>query len=144
MSECARKTYADLRIGDTAEFRTIVTLQMIDAFGALSGDLNPLHMDQSYAEHTEFHGRVAHGMFAGMWFSRLIGMHIPGLNALYLSQEIRFHKPLMPGKSFIVRGEVIQKSDALQVITMLTRVIEQGSGIVCAEGRALVKVRNTL
>ncbi len=141
MPECVRMTYSDLQIGDAAEFRTMVTLDMVDAFGALSGDLNPLHMDQVYAMQTEFKGRVAHGMFAGMWFSRLIGMHLPGAAALYLSQEIRFHKPILPGKEFLVSGTVIQKSDALQVVTLATQVVEQGSGQVCAEGRALIKVR---
>lgn len=144
MFEAVKIRFSDIKVGDTAEFQTSVTLEMVDAFGQLSGDVNPLHMDESYASRTEFKGRVAHGMFAGIWFSRLIGMHLPGLGALYLSQNIRFHLPIMPGKSFVVHGEVIQKSDALQVITIATQVREQESGLVCADGQALVKVRGNL
>ena len=51
---------------------------------------------------------------------------------------------MMAGKEFLVRGEIIQKSDALQVITLSIKVIEQGSEVICAEGKALVKVRETL
>ncbi len=141
MLESVSMAYSDIRIGDVAEFSVALTTDMIDALGSLSGDLNPLHMNQAFAESTEFGGRVSHGMFAALWFSRLIGMYLPGRFSLYLSQDVRFHRPMLPGKEFIVHGEVTQKSDALSVITLSTRVVEVESGQVCVDGQALVKVR---
>jgi 3-hydroxybutyryl-CoA dehydratase len=144
MPEPVSLRYEDIHIGDTAEFQIMLTREMVDAFGDLSGDQNPLHVSESYAVQTEFGGRVAHGMFAGMWFSRLIGMQLPGLGSLYLSQDIRFRKPMFPGKEFLVRGTVTQKSDAVQVMTIATQVIEKESGLVCVDGQALVKLRTSV
>jgi acyl dehydratase len=61
----------------------------VAAFAAISGDFSPLHMDDEYARGTEFGGRVVHGLLVGSLFSQLVGMHLPGKQALYLGQDQR-------------------------------------------------------
>lgn len=126
----ADKTFADIVVGDSAEFEEMVSEELILQFAKLSGDHNPLH--------TKRH--VAHGMLGGALLSRLVGMHLPGLRALYLSQSLAFKAPIAAGSRVVVRGEVVQKMDALKILTIRTTITERDSGTVLTSGEARVRV----
>lgn len=133
-------TYAELAVGRKAEFGFVLSQEVIADFVKLSGDASSLHVDPTYAATTEFKRPIAHGMIAGMLFSRLVGMELPGKYAVYLSQTLTFHRPMFAGDVVIVSGEIMHKSDAMQVVNMKTEVKDQPSGRLLVEGNALVRV----
>lgn len=131
--------YDDIQVGDQASFDVIIAEELVKRFSNISGDNNPLHMDEKYAAETPFHGRVAHGMLIGAFFSRLVGMYLPGKYALYLSQTMRFHGPISIGATITVRGVVLHKTDAAKTIAIST-VAEDAGAKVVVDGEALVKL----
>ncbi len=132
--------YDDIRVGDTFFFEKMVDRELVDKFADLSGDKNPLHVDESYAEKTEFGGRIAHGMLLGSFFSALIGMLCPGERSLYLSQTLNFRKPIKPNSRITIEGKVTAKSDAAKIIEIET-VVKDDKGAVAVSGIAKVKIR---
>lgn len=135
-----KKQFAEIKIGDQASFKVVITEELVGKFSALSGDTNPLHMDDAYAAVTNFKRRVAHGMIGGCLFSRLVGMHLPGKYCLYLSQSLNFKKPIFLGTEVEVAGEVIKKTDAFQTLEINTFVRNSRTGENLIEGKALVKL----
>tara|TARA_B110000467_G_C18175444_1_gene397578 strand:+ start:250 stop:675 length:426 start_codon:yes stop_codon:yes gene_type:complete len=133
--------FTDIKIGDSAEFKIIITETMVHQFANISGDFNSLHMDNEFAKTTKFGKRVCHGMLLGSFFSRLVGMYIPGLNALYLSQSLKFISPCFIDDKIIVRGTVIRKSERTKIITLQTLILNTNDKIlVDGECKAVVLV----
>ena len=133
-------TFAQIKLGDTVSFTEKITKSHLDNFANLSGDYNPLHMDENYAKNTKFKKQVCHGMLLASFFSKLIGMYLPGKNSLYFSQTLNFQAPCYVDEQLTIQGEVIDKSDATRMITLKT-TIHNGSGICLVDGVAKVLVR---
>lgn len=136
----AEKTFDEIQEGDVAQFEVMVNDDLVQKFSNLSGDANPLHMDTSFAETTSLEGRVAHGMLGGALFSQLIGMHLPGKHALYLSQSLFFRKPLYLPTTVIVSGTVTQKIAAAKSLKIATTIRDAKTGNVLTDGAAMVQV----
>lgn len=117
--------FDEIKINDEKVFQILITEKLVDTFGNLSGDLNPLHMDDKYAKSTNFGRRICHGMLLSSFLSQLIGMHLPGKNALYLSQSINFTSPCFIGDLITVHGKVIDKSSSTKIITVNTSIFNQ-------------------
>jgi len=137
----ANYKFDDITIGLTKEFSIEITESMINNFAEFTGDYNKLHTDESYASTTSFGKRVCHGMLLASFFSRLVGMSIPGKNALYFSQSINFQSPCFIGDQILVRGEVIEKSGFEHMITIKTTILNQDSKCII-DGIAKVVVQN--
>ncbi len=90
-------TYDELAVGHSARLVRTVTLQDIQAFAAVSGDINPAHLNPEYADATMFHGVIAHGMLGAALISALFGTQFPGPGTIYLGQELKFTKPVRIG-----------------------------------------------
>lgn len=133
-------TLEDIEIGEKSKFTLIVTESMLNDFAKLSGDYNPLHMDEKYAIATRFERRVIHGMLLASFFSRLVGMYIPGKNALYFSQTLNFKSPCFINDEITVEGEVLEKHMVTRIITLKT-TIHNKTGICLIDGIAKVIVR---
>jgi NAD(P)-dependent dehydrogenase (short-subunit alcohol dehydrogenase family)/acyl dehydratase len=97
---------AEIRVGLTAEFEREITPHDVLAFGNLSGDLNPLHIDQTYAESTNLGRPVVHGAFQVGLASAMVGMHLPGRSVFLVSTNARYQNPLYYPSRVSVRGEV--------------------------------------
>ena len=134
------KQFAEIKIGDRAAFKVIVSKNMVDQFAAFSGDTNPLHMDEEYAATTSFKRRVAHGMIGGGVFSKLAGIYLPGKYCLYLSQSLNFKKPIFLETEVEVSGEVVKKTDAFKTLEINTFIRDAQTGESLIEGKALVKL----
>ena len=137
----ANYKFDDITIGLTKEFSIEITESMVDNFAEFSGDYNELHMDENYASTTSFGKRICHGMLLTSFFSRLVGMSIPGKNALYFSQSINFQSPCFIGDRIIVRGEVTEKSESTHIIMIKTTILNQDSKCLI-DGIAKVIVQN--
>ena len=129
----------DIEIGQKKSFGVVVTESMLDDFAKLSGDNNPLHMDENYAKSNNFENRVCHGMLLASFFSRLVGMYIPGENALYFSQSLKFQHPCFVNDRIEIHGEVIDKSLATKIITLKTTISKDKRQIVDGIGKVMVR-----
>lgn len=132
--------YEDIKLGDVFSFEKLVDSELVNEFADLSEDKNPLHVDESYAQRTEFGGRIAHGMLLGSFFSALVGMLCPGEKSLYLSQSLNFRKPVALGTKVVVEGKITAKSDAARIVELETNIKDE-KGAIVVSGVARVKAR---
>jgi 3-hydroxybutyryl-CoA dehydratase len=132
--------YNDIAVGDRASFEVTVNEKLVDEFSKISGDMNPLHMDEEYARGTTQGKRIAHGMIVGALFSRLVGMHLPGKYSLYLSQTLKFQNPIALGTKVTIAGEVTHKSDAHKTITIRTTAEDTVAKKTLVSGEAIVQL----
>jgi acyl dehydratase len=96
----------ELHVGMTAEKIIPVTEQRIQHFAEASDDFNPVHMDEAFAAKTAYRGRIAHGLLSASFGSAVVGTHLPGAGAIYLSQTLGFHLPVRIGDEVLVRVSV--------------------------------------
>jgi len=99
------KSIKELKIGDNVSHKKIITEKDIEMFGEITGDYNPAHFDEDYASKTMFKKRIAHGMLIGSLFSKLLGMDLPGPGSIYISQTLRFRRPVYFGDE--IKAEVV-------------------------------------
>lgn len=133
--------FEEITIGDTEKFTEKIHENLLDAFSTISGDYNPLHMDENYAKQSKFQGRVCHGMLLASFFSKLVGMYMPGKNALYFSQTLNFLSPCFVNDEIVIQGQVIDKSYSTKMITLKTTISNQ-HGKCIVDGIAKVIVRD--
>ena len=134
-------SWNEIEIGFKKNFQITITEPMLNDFAKLSGDYNPLHMNEEYASSTSFKKRVCSGMFLASFFSRLVGMYLPGKHALHISQSSNFANPCFMGEKITVEGEVIDKSIATKIIKLKTTITNE-SGKTIIDGKALVIIRD--
>lgn len=139
----AEYKFDEIVLGTKTKFAVQIDESAINKFAKISGDHNPLHMDDKYASKTQFGKRVCHGMLLASFFSRLVGMHMPGKNALYFSQTLNFQLPCYVGDKVTIEGEVIDKSQSTRMITIKTVVYNQ-FGNCLVDGIAKVIVRENI
>ena len=132
--------YEDIFIGQQESFTIKITDSMVEKFSNLSGDLNPLHMDNTFAESNSFNKRIVHGMLLASFFSHLVGMKLPGKNALYFSQTLNFRSPCYIDDTIEIVGKVTEKSDSTQIITVSTSIFNE-SKTCLIDGIAKIIVR---
>lgn len=96
----------ELQIGEAAEISRQLRREDIELFAAVSGDMNPAHLDEDYAETTQFHGIIAHGMWSGALISAVLGTKLPGPGTIYLGQSMCFRRPIKPGDHVTARVTV--------------------------------------
>jgi len=134
-----RGKYADeMEIGQSALYTKTVTEEDVVLFAGLSGDTNPVHLDEDYARQTLFKGRIAHGMLSAGFISTVLGTMLPGPGCIYLSQTLKFKAPVRIGDTVLARATVLTL-DRLKGRATLETVAEVGS-IIVIEGEALVMV----
>ncbi|WP_181538544.1 MaoC/PaaZ C-terminal domain-containing protein [[Anoxybacillus] calidus] len=129
--------YNEIQIGDCRSITKTITNEDIVAFAKLTGDINPIHLDEEYAQQTHFKERIAHGLLTTSYISTVIGTKLPGKGAIYLSQHIRFKAPVKIGDTLTIIGKVINKQDDKKIITLETNVINQYNQLV-VEGQAVI------
>jgi 3-hydroxybutyryl-CoA dehydratase len=130
----------DISPGLTKNFKIKVTESMTEEFAKLTGDYSPLHMDEEYARTTNFGHRICHGMLVGSFFSRLVGMYLPGKYGLLLSYSLRHLLPCFPDQEIKVEGRVLDKSSATRIITVSASVTDS-FGKIILNGTLKVLVR---
>lgn len=109
MSYLQNRTYGEIEIGQQASYKKTISERDVVLFAELSGDINPLHLDESYAESTIFQGRVAHGMHIGALVSAAIALELPGPGSIYLSQTLSFRRPVKIGDTITILLQVEDK-----------------------------------
>jgi len=131
------RTFDELKVGDSAELARTLRKQDIELFAAMSGDINPAHMDEDFAKSDIFHKVIAHGMWGGALISAVLGTELPGPGTIYLDQSLHFHHPVGLGESVVVRVTVRAKDAATKQI-VLDCVCLDHAGKVLIDGEARV------
>jgi len=102
------KTIDQLKVGDSAEFAKTVSESDIYLYAGITGDFNPAHINEVYAQKTFFKTRIAHGMLAGGFISAVLANQLPGPGTVYMKQELRFLAPVRIGDTITARVEVVE------------------------------------
>jgi len=130
-------SFDEIHINQSDEFEVEISEILVDNFSKITGDSNPLHMDPLFASKTSFGKRIAHGMLLASFFSRLVGMNLPGKNGVYFSQSLNFRKPCYFGDTVKIIGTVTDKSISTKIITIKTEILNQNKECIL-DGEAKV------
>ena len=125
--------------GDKASRACTISDDMIRAFAEVTGDANPVHLDEAYAAGTRFGRRIAHGMIAAGLISATLANDLPGSGTVYLSQSLQFNSPVYPGDTITATVEVLTVRSDKPIVTLATVCTNQ-DGEVVLEGEAIVLV----
>ncbi|MCY9806362.1 MaoC family dehydratase [Lentilactobacillus senioris] len=129
----------EIELGMMGTFSKRVTRQDVEDFAKVTGDFNPMHMDDGFANQTQFHERIAHGMISAGMISACIGTQMPGPGAIYLGQTLRFNKPVHFDDVLVVNVEItkIDQKKHFKLVTLKTTVTNQ-DGEVVTDGEAQI------
>ena len=132
------KSIADLAVGMTASLSRTYDEWDILTFAAVTGDLNPVHVDETFAQESVFEGKVAHGLLTASLVSAVLGTVLPGPGAIYLSQELKFRRPVRIGDAINATVEVTELIPTKSLVRLKTTCTNQRDQVVL-EGTALVR-----
>lgn len=129
--------FADIRVGDKASLSKTVTEYDVYGFAGITGDFNPIHINAEFAKQTMFQERIAHGMLSAGFISAVLGTSLPGINTIFLGQELAFKAPVKIGDTLTATVEVLEKREAKNHLILKTIVTNQ-NGKVVVDGKATV------
>ena len=107
----------NIREGMTASYSQTITDYDVKAFAGLSGDHNPIHIDEEYASNSRFKQRIAHGFHSASFFSAIFGTQLPGKGCIYASQSLNFKRP-------VYLGDTVTASVTVRVVDVKTKKVE--------------------
>jgi len=128
----------DMTVGQSAERSHVVSEADISAFAEVSGDFNPVHMDEAFAATTRFQGRIAHGMLSATYISAVLGETLPGHGAIYVSQTLSFRRPVRIGDEVTARVTVTALDADKARVSLDTVCLVGGKPVI--EGQAVLMV----
>lgn len=131
-------TIEELKIGDSAIFAKTISESDVYLFAELTGDNNPAHLNEVYAKKSIFKERIVHGMLTASLISAVLGTVLPGSGTIYLSQEVKFLKPVKIGDTIKAEVKVIHIDNEKNIVKLETNCINQNEEKVLS-GFALVK-----
>ena len=131
--------FEDIQVGDSAEYAKTITEADILMFSAVSGDDNPVHINQEYAESSMFETRIAHGMLTAGFFSTVLGTKLPGAGSIYVSQTLSFKAPVRIGDTVEAVCTVTAKEKRRVTLACVAKVgdtvVAEGEAMLLAPGR---------
>lgn len=119
-----------------------ITDQMVRQFANLSGDHNPIHLDDEFAKTTRFGRRIAHGMISGALISRVLGMQL-GPGGIYLGQTLKFTHPLFIGDTAVIEVTVLQKREE-KGLAIIETLVKNQNGEICVKGEATIMMKEAV
>ena len=132
----------DLKVGMSAQYAKTVTDADVVLFAGISGDTNPVHLNEEFAKETMFHGRIAHGMLSASFISTVLGTKLPGPGCIYLSQNLKFRAPVRSGDTVWAQATITSIVPEKKRVVMETtcrvgnQVVLEGEAIVMVPARA--------
>jgi len=131
------KTIAQISVGSTAEFVKTISETDIYLYAGITGDFNPAHLNEVYAQSTFFKKRIAHGMLTAGFISAILGTQLPGPGTIYLRQELNFLAPVLIGDTITAKVEAIEVIAEKNRVRFKTTCYNQ-EGKIVLDGEALV------
>jgi len=108
MTQTVKYYLEDLEVGMSATTSMVITGEKIDTFAELTGDFNPIHVDEDYAKTTMFGGRIAHGALSASLISAVLGNDLPGPGAVFIELNLRFRRPAMIGDDVVAVAKIAE------------------------------------
>ena len=130
--------FEDLHEGQEASFSKTITEADVVLFAGITGDLNPVHINEEFAKTTMFEGRIVHGILSVGLISTVLGMRLPGPGCIYVSQNVRFKRPVRIGDTVTARARITALSAEKRLVTMETVCLVDGKEVLV--GEAVMKV----
>ncbi|MET1256250.1 bifunctional enoyl-CoA hydratase/phosphate acetyltransferase [Aliikangiella maris] len=131
-------TFDEIKINDSAAVEHTLTNRDIQLFALVSGDVNPAHLDESFARNEMFHKIIAHGMWGGSLISTVLGTQLPGPGTIYLSQTFKFIKPVAIGDTVTAKVTVIEKNEEKKRLTLECTCLNQlGEKVIIGEAQVI-------
>ncbi len=130
-------SFADIKVGDKASCAKTISEYDVYGFAGITGDFNPVHINEEFAKNTMFKGRIAHGMLAAGLISAVLGTALPGAQTIYMGQELSFRAPVRIGDTITATVEVIEKIEEKNRLILRTTV-ENQEGKLVVDGKATV------
>jgi len=130
-------TIEQIEVGQSASFTKTITETDVYLFAGISGDLNPAHVNESFAKSTMFKGRIAHGMLCSSLISTVLGMNLPGPGTIYLKQDLKFLAPVRFNDTITASCTVKEKIAEKNRLILECKVINQ-DGVEVISGEAAV------
>ena len=132
------RTFDEIAVGDRASIERTLTASDIQLFAAMSGDINPQHIDAEFAASTRFQGVIAHGMWGAALISAVLGTRLPGPGTIYLSQTLTFHAPVRVGDALTITVSVTARDEAKHRLVLDCSCINQdGKNIISGEATVI-------
>src|SRR6201989_1610350 len=126
------------KVGDSAELTKTIEQADIDAFAKVTGDDDPVHVDEEFAKTTRFGRRIAHGMLTASLISAVIANKLPGEGSVYLGQTLKFVAPVFPGDEITARVTVREIREDKAIVKLETVCVNQGDeGVIRGEATVL-------
>src|SRR4051794_14037264 len=129
----------DLKVGDTFSKSREVTDELVRKFAEVSGDFNPIHLDEDFAKSTRFGRRIAHGMLSGAFISAVLGYEFKERKIVYMSQTMKFTAPVFLGDTVTATATVTKIREDKNIVTIET-VCTKHDGEVVVQGEAVVMI----
>ena len=133
------KSIDRFEVGQKASSTKTVTESDVVSFAEITGDRNPIHLDEEYAKNTMFKGRIAHGMLSAGYISAVLGNQLPGSGNIYMSQSLKFLAPVRFGDTITTTVEITEIIPEKSRIVLRTTCTNQ-DGILVVDGEALAKM----
>ncbi|SEI68502.1 Acyl dehydratase [Allopseudospirillum japonicum] len=137
MTTLVNRTFDELQIGESATFSKTLTEKELVLFAAVSGDVNPVHLDAEFAKTSMFGERIAHGMWSGSLISAALATVLPGPGTIYLGQSLKFRRPVKLGDELTVQLTVQEKKEDKKFV-VLDCVVTNQNGDKVVTGTAEV------
>ena len=131
----------DLAVGMSASFSKTLTDADIVMFSGVSGDTNPVHLDEEYAKDTIFEGRISHGMLSAGFISAVLGTKLPGPGCIYISQDLKFKAPVRPGDTVTARVTVLEIILEKRRVVMQTQCTVGDTMVIDGQATVMVPTR---
>lgn len=131
------KTIEEITIDESAEFTKTIAESDIYLFAGISGDVNPAHINEEYAQGTFFKGRIAHGMLLAGFISAAIGCQLPGPGSIYLKQDLKFRAPARIGDTVTAKVTVVEILEEKNRVILQTTCTNQ-EGTLLVDGQATI------
>lgn len=128
-----------ISVGDSFAKSRHVTDELVRAFAEISGDYNPIHLDEEFAANTRFERRIAHGMLSGAFISAVLGYEFQERKIVYLSQKMKFVSPVYIGDTITTTATVKHIREEKGIVTLETVCTNQ-DGTVTVQGEAMVMI----
>jgi phosphate acetyltransferase/phosphate butyryltransferase len=145
------RTFDEIAVGDRASIERTLTAADIQLFAAMSGDINPQHIDAEFAASTRFHGVIAHGMWGAALISAVLGTRLPGPGTVYVGQTLKFHAPVRVGDTLTTTVTVAARDEAKHTLVLDCTCTNQdgktvisGEAVVLAPTERIERPRGTL